>query len=125
MSKRPLENSIRDDIQDLHHIFNHPVGGCTQADRQLRIDMMAEEQRELETALRTGDRAGILHESVDVIVLAIGNLVAEGLPFQAAWDAIHVANMSKIPSPDGGKALKPDNWQSAASTIAKLAYPSP
>jgi predicted HAD superfamily Cof-like phosphohydrolase len=82
----------------------------------LRYKLRAEERRELDEAIMAHDLPAMVHETIDNIVVLLGDLASYGVDFQPAWDAIHAANMAKSPNPDGGKILKPPGWKKAEVT---------
>lgn len=71
-----------------------------------------------DTATQQQLQAELAAEGVDVLNVLCGLLLSQGLPLQAMFDAIHVANLAKCV--DGqvlrradGKILKPAGWQPA------------
>lgn len=105
----------RDDVYRFHRKFGFAapdrptVPGPDLAAQRHRL--LQSEVLELPRASEQGDLAGCLGEIIDVIYIALGTAVAFGLSVDAAWDAIHAANMRKYPNPEpGGKPLKPPGW---------------
>lgn len=78
--------------------------------RYLRIRLIKEEAHELEMALLEHDLGAIAQESIDLLYVTYGALVDFGIRPEPIWEAVHRANMEKIPNPDGGKVLKPEGW---------------
>lgn len=111
------------DTVDWHRKFGVPV-----ADRPtplspdrlaLRLDLMAEERRELDEALGAGDLAGAAKEAVDEIVTVLGTMAEAGIPFEAVWAEVMASLHSKA-EPDGtvhkradGKILKGSRFREA------------
>lgn len=87
-----------------------------------RMNRTAEESMEvLEVLKHKRCRIELAQESVDQIIIALGNLSTYGLPFEEVFDAVHEANMAKTPNPDPfGKPLKPEGWVSPKKKIAKI-----
>ena len=59
--------------------------------------------------------APLVHELTDLLYVTYGTLVQMGVNADAAFAAIHAANMSKLGGPlrQDGKLLKPKDWQPA------------
>lgn len=72
--------------------------------------LIAEEYFELLEALDSGDPAKIVHESLDVVFVALGNIVALGINPAAAWEELCRANMAKEPELSSGSVRKPEGW---------------
>lgn len=62
---------------------------------ELRTDLIAEEAKELDEAYEAGDDAAFLDACVDLVYVIVGTAIEKGLPFDAAFEAVHRANMSK------------------------------
>lgn len=69
---------------------------------KFRIKKLDEEYEELKEAYDQGDLKAILHESIDVIYMILGNLYLQGLPFYKGWQLVHQANMTKKGALVGG-----------------------
>lgn len=76
---------------------------------------LQEEVDELAEAVDEGDLGHVAHEAIDVIYTALSLLAVHGIRPEAAWDAVHAANMEKVPDPRGPayKAVKPPGWRPA------------
>lgn len=66
-----------------------------------RINLLREECMELIKAIESGDPVAIMHESTDVVYVAMGNAVALGYELFPVFREVHRANMSKVSDPDG------------------------
>lgn len=90
----------------------------------MRLDRVAEEGTELLAALASGVRADIAHELADLeyCVLGVRRLVHElsrlhRIDLDAAFDAVHAANMAKLDKNgepilrSDGKVMKPPGWR--------------
>ena len=109
-----LERTPEQDVRDFHKKFDHPapdgIVPLLPDEADFRGALINEEAEEAQEELMSGNLAGIGAECADLIYVAVGTLVAYGLPLQPFWDAIHTANMTKEPNPKGGKPIKPDSW---------------
>ena len=109
--------SLPTDVHAFHVRFGHPAPALPQVPDapewvDHRKDLIKEEARELCDAIDLEDLVKIAREAVDVTYVALGTLVAYGLPAQLCWDAVHNANMRKEPAPLGEKPRKPEGWVS-------------
>jgi phosphoribosyl-ATP pyrophosphohydrolase len=80
--------------------------------RKLRRKLLDDEVAELYEATEGGTPAEIGKEAADVIYLAASIAVAAGAPIDLILAAVHAANMTKNPGPDG-KAVKGPGYQPA------------
>jgi len=95
------------------------------ADRQqisewlrFRMSLIHEEYSEGVTALDTNNNAEFVDAMIDIMVIASGTLDALDVDLQAAWDAVHTANMTKVPGIKPGRPnplglpdlTKPVSW---------------
>jgi predicted HAD superfamily Cof-like phosphohydrolase len=83
----------------------------------LRARLLAEECRELLEAIEAGDLEQIAKESADLAYVLRGTTDAYGIDLDAAIEAVHASNMSKV-GPDGsvlrdagGKVLKGPHYR--------------
>lgn len=110
------------DIYNFHQKFGQPCPDSpTLPDLktiELRRKLIIEEAKEVDDELVNGDLNKIAHECIDLIVVAMGTLVACGVQPSVPWQMIQEANMRKIPNPTGGKILKPEGWVKADITPA-------
>lgn len=103
--------------------------GATDDEKALiasRISQIDQAYENLISALQWGDRAIIAKEAGDMVYVAVGTLVALGIPFDDVWAALHKSNMSRldedgkvVTSPDG-KVLKGPNYKGPEAEIEKL-----
>lgn len=99
------------DIRHAHRKFGHPapVGPVHMLDHELfnfRMSLIHEEVEELANADSLAEVCG---EAADLLYVTVGLFVALGIPYQPFFDAIHAANMAKIPN-GRGKWKKPEGW---------------
>jgi len=110
-----MQDAALEDVIAFHAKFQQPVADfpfpIEPEDADFRARLIAEEAGELVEALESGDMTKIAQESVDLIYVALGNLVVCGLRFGPLWTIIHEANMSKQWDSDGGKPIKPPGWK--------------
>ena len=86
---------------------------------KFRMDMIQEEVDETNAAIITGNPEEVVDGLIDMCVFAIGTLNVFGVDSQKAWDAVHNANMAKVPgvkesrpNPFGMPDLiKPEGWE--------------
>lgn len=83
-----------------------------------RIRFLEEELRETQTAHEQRDGNGMVDGVIDLVVVALGTLVALGVDIDRAWSMVQAANMAKVPgvnptrpNPTGlPDLLKPEGW---------------
>lgn len=89
-----------EDVQAFHEKFGLPRPlAPVQLDAdtaKFRVNFMCEELVEFQEALRTNDLAKQADALVDLVYVAMGTVVMMGLPWQALWDEVQRANMSKV-----------------------------
>lgn len=106
--------SIADYVRDFHLRFGHPAPRKPLTPKKVWVEqrksLILEEARELCEAIDLGDKVKIAREACDLIYVAVGTLVAYGIPFVRCWLAVHNANMNKEPAPEGQKPTKPEDW---------------
>ena len=119
-------NSNFDDVGAFHQRFELPNSNDGVEKRPLdfttfdfRRRFMQEEVDEFVEAWEDGDEAGQADALIDLVYVAMGTAHLMGLPWQALWDEVQRANMTKQrASADGsdskrGNALdvvKPPGW---------------
>lgn len=116
-----LEKEL-EDVRAFHKkmgflIFTRP-GHLTQRKLEERIRCLREELTEFEEACKKQDLVAQADALVDMAYFIKGTVLMLGLPWLELWDAVHSANMNKVP---GGKvregvlhpvcAVKPEGWQ--------------
>lgn len=116
--------NIFQDVADFNAQFKQTVGrrSAFPSDREVefRKDRIREEAAELCEALDERDLVKVACEAVDSIYVTLGALVICGLPFWEVWQAVHEANLEKVPNPTGGKPLKPEGWCSPEERVRAL-----
>jgi predicted HAD superfamily Cof-like phosphohydrolase len=116
------------DIEDMHHKFGVHEWVKTKIQEkdwdslrkflEFRITFLDEELNETKKAVKENDAEEIVDGLIDLCVVAIGTLDAFGINAEKAWNAVHSANMSKIPGvkPERPNPLglpdliKPEGW---------------
>lgn len=118
-------------VQQFHKFFNRTAKKLTEhlteEEIELRHSLIDEEvNKELLPALEKLKKAPtlenyaeVLDACVDSCYVIMGTCVAAGLPFDAAFEMVHLSNMTKVGA-DGkpiiredGKILKPEGWKPA------------
>lgn len=116
-------------VEDFHRKYGQPapLGPPLLPDVELvrlRMRLIREEYEETRVELeqllkvRDPDEAVLLFrlllkELCDLRYVVEGTAVAFGLPFEAAYREVHRSNMTKIPGPPGGKAVKGPDYEAA------------
>lgn len=94
-----------------------------QAERYLKH--ILEETLETSGAFIENDKLKMVDGAIDLIVVAIGFLHSLNVNVEAAWDAVHKANMRKVVDgklykrPDG-QIGKPPGWYGPEDDLRKL-----
>lgn len=120
-----LQNA-QNKVKEFHTAFGHPVADKPQmidSERQKkRHSWLIEEVNELLEANTIEDVADAIG---DVIYIALGTAVENGIDIEPVFNIIHEANMSKL-GPDGkpiykedNKIAKPEGWQPPEPKIIK------
>lgn len=109
-----VEYRVAGMLREFHDVFV-PDGTDVRAVRRV---LLAEEFRETDDALASGDRLAIAQELADLVYVAYGTALVYGIDLDAALAEVHRANMSKLGADglpvlrDDGKVLKGPNYQS-------------
>lgn len=88
-------------VAEFHQTFKHPIvanPAIPSASRsQLRIDLLAEELKELEEAVKNNDLVEVADALCDLQYVLAGAVLEFGLgdKFKALFDEVHRSNMSK------------------------------
>ena len=118
-----LTNFIQD-IDAMHTKFGvHDAVAKMDAEKlrkflEFRINFLVEELTETQKAFAENDPEEIVDGLVDLTVIAVGTLGLLQVDMQKAWDAVHTANMSKVPGVKPGRInplglpdlIKPSGW---------------
>lgn len=88
------------------------LGPPTQATKNLRISLVAEELNELEIGMGYDDLTHVADDLCDLLYVVIGTAVAYGMDLEPLFDEVHRSNMAKAGGPlsPQGKQLKPEGW---------------
>lgn len=117
-----------DDVGEFHERFDldnttHRGVGPRDVDPDLmafRIRFLHEELREFEVAVESNDRVQQFDALLDLVYVAMGTAHLLGLPWQAGWDEVQRANLTKIRAAADGSdsvrgsafdVVKPEGWQ--------------
>ena len=91
---------LMDNIKDFHEKFqlpSAPIPSFLPPELlDFRVKFLQEELDEFIIAHRCKDLAGCLDALVDLVYVALGTAYLMNVPFNAAWDAVHTANMAKV-----------------------------
>lgn len=114
--ERRADHGLDDDVRDFQKKFGYcaPDKFATLSFEEThnRIRLIREEFDELMDALVRSDAQETVDGCVDLIYVAIGTLVAMGIPFNPAWKTVHESNMLKDTTLDtDGDPMKSEGWQ--------------
>jgi len=108
------------DVMDFHRSFGQRVGRLpelpSEAERALRVKLLAEEYYEYKDAENNNDIVEIADALADIIYIACGTAVSYGIPLDKIFEEVHNSNMAKLVDGkplrrEDGKILKPAGWQ--------------
>jgi phosphoribosyl-ATP pyrophosphohydrolase len=85
-----------------------------------RLRHLKEELEELTLAVATGDVAGQADALADIVYVAVGTAIMQGIPFDRVWDAVHASNMTKVRDDTSKHVGKPNGWQDPRSEIERV-----
>lgn len=96
-------------VREFHEAFGLPIADePTSVEPRLaaqRQRLLAEEVREVDEAVASGDLAAVLRELADVVYVAYGTALTYGVDLDAAVAEVHRANMTKLGG-DGRPVLR-------------------
>lgn len=119
------------DVRAFQHKFGQLVGFAprhlTKRKLRERIAQMQEELDEFESAVEADDIAEQADALVDIAYFTLGTAAHMGLPWQALWDDVQRANMSKVAGvkPERGflvDCIKPEGWEGPKTMEILLAH---
>lgn len=117
-----MKSNFRD-IQEFHFkyglYYDGPPKELTPDLYEFRIKFLQEELQEYIDAVSHGDLEKQFDALLDLVYVAMGTAVLQGFPWQAGWDEVQRANMSKVrathisQSKRGTKydVVKPPDWR--------------
>ncbi len=104
------------DVREFHHVFGIEIGqelGFQSTESAiLRLNLIAEEFKEVLDEFESQDIEKLAQELVDLVYVTVGAAITFGIPFDRVWDEVHRANMEKVGGGmrEDGKVLKPEGW---------------
>lgn len=109
-------------MTDVFEDINKFATACDQKPNKknylMYLDLIREEVKELEDAIKQEDRIEQLDALIDILVVTIGAVRAGGYKGKAAWKEVMKTNFAKIDQKTGkvikredGKVLKPKGWK--------------
>jgi predicted HAD superfamily Cof-like phosphohydrolase len=108
---------IRDNKR-LQHKYKHDREPMSMDRLAFRMVLLEEEFREAADAYKKLDAEEFVDANIDIIVIALGNLILSGVEVQKAWDTVHKSNMTKVvgvnakrPNSGGFDITKPEGWK--------------
>ncbi len=114
--------SLVKDIKAFYKKFKLPIATTPRlldaATAAHRIKFMREEIDEYAKASRSGDIVEQADALADLIYVAVGTAVWQGIPLEEVWDEVHSSNMRKVRAKDASESkrgtqydvIKPDGW---------------
>lgn len=78
-----------------------------------RYQFLLEEVEEFKRAMEANDLAGQFDALIDIVYVAKGTAVMQGLPWEEGWNEVQRANMSKVRGTSRRfyiDVVKPQNW---------------
>ncbi len=127
----PLRQAV-EDVLAFHELMGLPVdAGFTAETLAGRRRLIDEEFREVLLAFDAIDEASedvtgeerrrqLVQELIDLMYVVLGTFVEVGVDPAPAWQAVHAANLQKVPPGDNGKALKPPSWRPPEVPLERL-----
>lgn len=113
-----------DDVLAFHEKFKVPISSIPRllepTVAAYRIAFLREELQEYIEAVRLDDVAAQADALVDLVYVALGTAIFQGLPWKELWDDVHAANMRKVRGIENEDALllrseydvvKPADWR--------------
>lgn len=91
---------------------------------ELRMNLIREEMRELEDAVKTHDYTETVDALSDILYVVYGMGVSIGIDLDAAFDIVHSSNMSKLCKTEA-EAQETVAWYRMQYEDGKLPYDSP
>jgi predicted HAD superfamily Cof-like phosphohydrolase len=109
----------------------HPTGQPALLNDDLfrfRMEFLREEMLEYLQSHEEGDLVGCCDALMDLIYVAIGTAHFHGFLAKSAWNAVHSANMKKIPVSSPGESkrnssydiVKPEGWVGPEEYIRRI-----
>ena len=110
-------------VAEFHRACGLPIADTADCSdpalNDLRMDLIAEEARELLLALQADDPIAVADALADLAYVTLGAALCFGIDLPAVFDEVHRSNMSKL-GPDGkpvlneyGKVTKGPNYSPA------------
>lgn len=110
-------NKMISDIKELCEKFGFGGDYVDINNIKFRSSLIEEEATELQTAMDECNPEEFIDANIDLLIVALGNLVILDVDVQKAWDEVHTANMSKErgvkigrETSGGFDLIKPPSW---------------
>jgi len=88
------------DQRDFMYLGNQTTSLYNSEQLKLYENLIIEEVSELHDAITNEDKAEIIKEACDVLVVTLGLLLSMGIDVHKAWELVHRNNMSKVSNQD-------------------------
>lgn len=125
-----MSSNWQEMVADFHRKMGQPVATKPQLLKwgrfKQRLDWLNEERDEMLVG-QVIDWGGEKHNVVevadalgDLIYVCLGTAVEMGIPMDKVFQAIHKANMAKLPAVEGKKVTKPEGWVGPEKEIEQI-----
>jgi len=94
-----LRVDLRQAVTEFHQVYGLPVRDVPDTrvpEKQLRIDLIAEEFEELQEALAADDVVETADALADLLYVVMGAALTFGVPIDEVVDEVHRSNLSKL-----------------------------
>lgn len=120
------------DIVEFHEKFGLEYDGpprlMNQKMADFRIKFLKEELQEFIDSVEDDDLLGATDALVDLVYVAMGTAYLMGIPWEAAWNAVQQANMTKVRAEHAGESkrnttldvIKPPGWVGPEAKLVKI-----
>jgi NTP pyrophosphatase (non-canonical NTP hydrolase) len=108
--------SVEDQVKEFDTKFNIQKGSFDNPEVvERRINLIAEEYKEVLEAVMKKDKENLLKELCDLVYVCVGTATCLGMPFDLAFKRVHESNMTKeVPiNNTGKKIIKGANYKPA------------
>lgn len=114
-----IEQAIKDFHEKYQLAYDGPPRQLPAGLQGFRTKFMQEELDEYKEAVESGDLEKQFDALVDLVYVAVGTAYLQGFPFNAGFDMVQIANMSKVralreeDSKRGSTydVVKPEGWK--------------
>lgn len=91
-----MTNKVREFHEKFGLLINKSPTLLGEEDKQLRIELIQEEYKEVCEAMQTDNLINIAKELSDLVYVVLGTAISCGIPIDDVFRDVHVSNMSKL-----------------------------